>query len=52
METIYEAVIALVGEVPPGCEPLAYVLSGIVLIFLLQNAFGIVGSLLNWIGGK
>ena len=52
METIYAAVVELIGEVPAGCEPLVYVFSCVVLLFLLQQAFGIVYAVVQWIGGK
>lgn len=52
MATIYESVVALVGTVPSGCEPIVYVLSCVVLLFLLQQAFGVIYSIVNWIGGK
>ena len=52
MASIYEAVVELIGEVPAGCEPLVYVFSCVVLLFLLQQAFGIVYAVVQWIGGK
>lgn len=50
--SIYEAVIALVGTPPAGYEVLVWVFSALVLFFLLRSVFGIINSLLTWVGGK
>lgn len=49
---LYEAVIALIGEVPVGFEPLIYALCIPVLLWLLSHVFSILWTLLSWIGGK
>lgn len=49
---LYEKVVDLIGAVPVGFEPLVYIGSILVLLFLLQTVFSILWSLLNWIGGK
>ena len=49
---LYEKIVELIGVVPVGFEPLAYIGSILVLLFLLQTVFSILWTLLNWIGGK
>lgn len=49
---LYEAVVSLIGEVPVGCEPVVYLISGIVLMWLLTTTFSILWAVVNWIGGK
>lgn len=50
--SVYEAVLNLVGDVPSGYEPLAWVLSAVILIYLLCSVFSIIASVVNWIAGK
>lgn len=49
---LYEALVSLIGEVPVGFEPLVYLGSILVLIWLLSSVFSILWSVLSWIGGK
>lgn len=51
-QTIYEALVSLVGEPPVGLEPLVYVMSCVILLFLVLSAFSLVGAVVKWIGGK
>lgn len=49
---LYEKVVELIGTVPVGFEPLVYIASILVLLWLLQTVFSILWTLLSWIGGK
>lgn len=49
---LYEAVVSLLGDVPAGFEPLIYVFTFFILLWLLGTTFSIIWSLLSWIGGK
>ena len=49
---LYEKIVELIGVVPVGFEPLVYIGSILVLLFLLQTVSSILWTLLNWIGGK
>lgn len=49
---LYEALVNLLGTVPVGFEPLVYVGSILVLLWLLNSVFSILWSVLSWIGGK
>lgn len=49
---LYSAVVNLIGPVPSGFEPLVYLASILVLLWLLSSVFSILWSVLNWIGGK
>ena len=49
---LYEKIVELIGDVPVGFEPLVYIGSILVLLFLLQTVFSILWTLLNWIGGR
>lgn len=48
--SVYEAVIELIGPPPPGYEILVWFLAGIILLFLIRSAFGILSSLLDYLG--
>lgn len=50
--SIYESVIALVGDVPAGFDIIAWVFSAIVLIYLVRTVFSIIATILNWVGGQ
>ena len=52
MQSIYEQVVAIVGEVPAGLEPVAYICSLFVLIFLLSSGFRILWAVFGWVGGR
>ena len=49
--SIYAALVDLVGEVPSGYEPVAWVCCSLVLLFLVRSAFGIIASVLRLGGG-
>lgn len=42
---IYDAIVSLVGTVPAGMEKFIYVVSCVVLLFLLCGTFTFLGSL-------
>ena len=48
---IYNAVIELIGPAPVGYEPLAYVATVFITLFLLINAFVMIGGIIKKIGG-
>lgn len=49
---LYEEVIALIGEVPQGFEPIVYFGCILLLIWFLQFASSLLWSILSWIGGR
>ena len=49
--SIYQAIEELIGAVPVGYEPLAYVVCAVILIFLLSNCFMLIGSIIKKLGG-
>ena len=51
MQTIYDQVVSLVGDVPIGFEPVVYLASIVILIFLLSTGFRVLYSVLSWVGG-
>lgn len=52
MQSIYEQVVAIVGEVPAGFEPVVYLCSLVILVFLLCSGFRILWAVLGWVGGQ
>lgn len=50
--SVYEAVVALVGDPPAGFDVLVWIFSAVVLLFLIRSVFGIISSVLEWIGGR
>lgn len=44
---MFDAVQALIGQVPPGYEPLAYVMCIPVLLWLLSQFFGILWAIIG-----
>ena len=46
---LYEEVVALIGEVPQGFEPLVYLGC---LIILLQFVSSVLWAVLSWFGGR
>lgn len=49
---LYADLIALVGNPPPGCEALAYLLSYVLLTVLVMSGFYLLASVIKWIGGR
>lgn len=49
---ILEALSGLVGDIPAGYDIVVWALGCLVLLFLLKSTFGILASVLNWVGGK
>ena len=49
---LYEEVVALLGEVPQGFEPLVCVFCCLLLLWFLQFVSSVLWSVLSWIGGK
>lgn len=52
MQTVYDALIALVGAVPNGYEIIAWIAAAVVFLWLVNSAFAVMYSIINWIGGK
>lgn len=52
MQTIFEQIVNICGAVPAGLEPVVYVVSLLVLLFLLSAGFRILWAVLSWVGGK
>lgn len=50
--SISEAVLNLVGDIPLGYEPLLWLGSWIVLLYLLCSTFSVIVSLFKFIGGR
>lgn len=44
LSTVYEAVVALIGEVPNGMEPVVYVFCMVFSLFLLNSVVSILGA--------
>ena len=49
---LYEEVIALLGEVPQGFEPLVYFGCILILLWFLQFVSSILWSIISWLGDK
>lgn len=49
---LYEAVIELIGEAPAGLEAITYIVTCVILVFILSTAFRLIGAVVSWIGGK
>ena len=47
----YDAVVEIIGMPPEGYEPLLYVAVVLVFIFVLYNAFILIGGIIKKIGG-
>lgn len=52
MTNIYDAVVELVGDPVPGLEPVVYVVSAVVLLFLLDSAFALIGNIIRVASGR
>lgn len=50
--SVYEAIVSLIGEVPAGYDIIAWVVCAVILLYLITSAFSIIGSIINWIGGR
>lgn len=48
---LYQEIVTLIGEVPPGFEPLVYVVCCIVFLWFLQFFSTVLWSLINWLKG-
>lgn len=49
---LYEEVVALIGDVPQGFEPLVYLCCLIILLWLLQFVSSVLWAVLSWFGGR
>lgn len=47
-----EQIRALIGSAPAGYEWLEYVVSAVVMLFLVSSAVSVVSYVLRWIGGR
>lgn len=48
---LYEKIVELIGAVPPGMEPVLYIVCVLVLVWLLSTFFSILWSFLQLLGG-
>lgn len=48
---LYDSIVALVGKLPYGFEPVFYCICVIVLVWLLNAFFSILNAFFNMIGG-
>lgn len=48
---LYDKVVELVGVVPAGMEPVVYLLSCLILVWLLSTFFSVLWSFLQLLGG-
>lgn len=42
---VYDALVELIGEIPVGMEEFIYLLSGVVVLWLLLCSFTFIGSI-------
>lgn len=52
MQTVFDSLIALVGQPPAGYDILVWVIAAVFTLFLVSTAFSILFSFISWIGGK
>ena len=50
--SVHEALVQLLGEIPPQYEILYWFMSFWILFYLISSAFSILASIINWIGGR
>ena len=50
--SVYEAILELIGPVPAGYEPIAWIFAGLVLLYLPCSVFSLIASVVNWIAGR
>lgn len=48
MSTIYQVIEDLVGTVPEGLEPVAWIASVVILLFTVSSCYRIVLSIFGW----
>lgn len=48
---LYDKIVELVGTVPAGMEPVVYVMSCLILVWLLSTFFSVLWSFLLLLGG-
>lgn len=49
---IYDYIVDLVGSPVPGLEPVVYVISAVVLLFLLDSAFALLANIIKVASGR
>lgn len=49
--SFYQAVVNIIGEPPVGYEPLLYVAVILFALFIIINAFMVIGSIIKKLGG-
>lgn len=52
IDTVYNYVVDLVGSPVPGLEPVVYVISCVILLFLLDTGFALLASIIRTASGK
>lgn len=48
---LYDKIVELVGVVPIGLEPVVYIVSCLILVWLLSTFFSVLWSFFSMIGG-
>lgn len=43
--SLYEALVALIGDVPSGYEPFAWVIGGVFAFYMITLMFGVLTAL-------
>lgn len=49
--SIYEAIVDIIGVPPVGYEPLLYVAVVLFVLFIISNAFMLIGGIIKKLGG-
>ena len=49
--SVYETLIHLIGQPPPGYEIIVWVVGAVTFLFMLNCAYTIVSSVFKWISG-
>lgn len=47
----YTELQEIIGQAPIGYEPLQYIMSGLIFIFILVNCFNLIGGIVKKLGG-
>lgn len=48
---LYDEIVALIGPVPAGLEPVFYIVCALILVWLLSTFFSILWNFFMMIGG-
>lgn len=48
---LYVEIQEIIGQAPIGYEPLQYIMTGIIFLFILVNCFNLIGGIVKKLGG-